>query len=100
VVRPGDEGLDAAEIAVVARVLAAGPSEVIGYRRLRARTAGGVRRIDVDVTVRRDATPVEIAHVRAVIVWALEDGLPDARVFVHLVRPAAPRRPPRSRRVP
>ena len=35
-VRPGNEGLDAAEIAVVARVLSAGPPTVIGYRRLRA----------------------------------------------------------------
>ncbi len=59
-VRPGDEGLDAAEIAAVARVLADGPPAVIGYRRLRARTAGGVRRIDVDVTVRRDATAAQV----------------------------------------
>jgi divalent metal cation (Fe/Co/Zn/Cd) transporter len=99
-VRPGNEGLDAVEIAAVARILAAGPSEVIGYRRLRARTAGGVRRIDVDVTVRRDATPVEIAHVRSALEWALEDGLPNARVVVHIVRPSSPRRPSRSRRVP
>jgi divalent metal cation (Fe/Co/Zn/Cd) transporter len=99
-VRPGNEGLDAGEIAVVARVLSAGPPTVIGYRRLRARTAGGVRRIDVDVTVRRDATEVQVAHVRSVITTALEEGLPDARVVVHLVRPTGPRGRGGSRRVP
>lgn len=99
-IRPGTEGLDAAEIAVVARALSAGPAEVIGYRRLRARTSGGVRRIDVDVTVRRDATEVEVAHVRSVIAAALEEGLPNARVVVHLIRPSGGRGRPRPRRVP
>ena len=88
-VRPGDEGLDAAEIAAVARVLADGPPAVIGYRRLRARTAGGVRRIDVDVTVRRDATAAQVDTVRQTIGDALEERLPDARIVVHVVRPTA-----------
>ena len=60
---------------------------VIGYRRLRARTAGGVRRIDVDVTVRRDATAAQVDTVRRTIGDALEERLPDARIVVHVVRP-------------
>ena len=85
-VRPGDEGLDAAEIAAVARVLADGPPAVIGYRRLRARTAGGVRRIDVDVTVRRDATPPRSTRA-ADDRRRPRERLPDARIVVHVVRP-------------
>ena len=99
-VRPGDEGLDAAEIAAVARVLADGPPAVIGYRRLRARTAGGVRRIDVDVTVRRDATAAQVDTVRRTIGDALAERLPDARIVVHVVRPTPASGRSRTRRVP
>lgn len=99
-VRPGDEALAAAEIAAVARVLGAGPPQVIGYRRLRARTAGGVRRIDVDVTVRRDVTAAQVEVVRRTIGDALEERLPEARIVVHVVRPPAASGRSRSRRVP
>ncbi len=99
-VRPGYESLDAAEIAAVARVLSAGPPQVIGYRRLRARTAGGVRRIDVDVTVRRDATAAQVDTVRRTIGDALEERLPEARIVVHVVRPPAASGRSRERRVP
>ena len=55
--RPGSERLDAAELAAIADELAAGPPEVVGYGGSSARTAAGVRRIDIDVTAagRRDA---------------------------------------------
>ena len=99
-VRPGYESLDAAEIAAVARVLSAGPPQVIGYRRLRARTTGGVRRIDVDVTVRRDATAAQVDTVRRTIGDALEEHLPEARIVVHVVRPPAVSGRSRERRVP
>jgi divalent metal cation (Fe/Co/Zn/Cd) transporter len=99
-IRPGDEGLAASEIAAVARALADGPPAVVGYRRLRARTVRDVRRIDVDVTVRRDVTDAQAASVRAAVLAALEERLPDARVVVQVVRPAPAGRPGRPRRVP
>jgi divalent metal cation (Fe/Co/Zn/Cd) transporter len=99
-IRPGEEGLDAFEIAAVARALADGPPAVVGYRRLRARTVGPVRRIDVDVTVRRDVSAAHAASVRAEVAAALEERLPDARIVVHVVRPSPAGRPGGRRRVP
>ena len=55
--RPGRERVGAAELAAISDELAAGPPEVVGYGKIVGRTAAGVRRIDIDVTLQAGVTP-------------------------------------------
>ena len=51
---PGNQPVGPRELAEITAALASGPPEVVGYGRIAARTAAGVRRIDIDVTLRAD----------------------------------------------
>jgi cation diffusion facilitator family transporter len=87
-VRPGRDEPEPAEVAAVAAALADGPSEVIGYRRPRARTAGGIRRLDVDVTLRRDVPAAREDEIHAALQDTLGARLPGVRVVVTLGPPS------------
>ena len=86
-VRPGGEQLEPDELEAVTATVAAGPPEVVGYRHLRARTTGGMRRIDVDVTVRADVEGARAREVWSELHRDLSRRLPGVRVVVHVTRP-------------
>ena len=90
--RPGRSRLTGEELGRITAVLAAGPDEVIGYGRVGARTTIASRRIDVDVTVRRDVEARRFAAIGAELEAALADRLPGVRVVVHLRKPPDPSR--------
>jgi divalent metal cation (Fe/Co/Zn/Cd) transporter len=77
----------------VAEALARGPEEVVGYGHVGARTAAGIRRIDVDVTVVRDVADARLDGIRGEIERAIGARLPEARIVVHLHRPPGPAGP-------
>ena len=84
------------ELDVVADVLAAGPTEVIGYGQVRGRTAGGVRRLHVEVVLRPD-TPQERAQAIAQeVAAALRARLGDLDIRLYLRKPPGSSRPPRG----
>jgi cation diffusion facilitator family transporter len=87
--RPGHDPPAPAELDAVARAVAAGPPELVGYRRPRARTAGGVRRLDVVVTVRRDVPGTRTRSIREELARELAERLPGVRVVVRVVPPAS-----------
>jgi divalent metal cation (Fe/Co/Zn/Cd) transporter len=90
--RPGRARLTGDELARIASVLATGPDEVIGYGRVGARTTIAARRIDVDVTVRRDVEPRRLDVIGAELQSALGARLPGVRIVVHLRKPPDPSR--------
>ena len=86
-VRPGRDEPEPDEVAAVAAAVLDGPPEVIGYRRPRARTAAGIRRLDVDVTITRDVPREREAEIAAALEDGLGERLPGVRVVVVLGRP-------------
>ena len=72
--------------------LASGPPEVVGYGRITARTAAGVRRIDIDVTVRADVDAGRMAAVSEQVRTDVSRRIPGRRVVIHLRKPDRPSR--------
>ena len=78
---------------IEAAIAGARPPEMVGYHRLRARTAGSRRYIDLHVQF-RDGTTLERAHAAAhALRDAIESELRDAEVLIH-VEPEASARDP------
>ncbi len=80
-----DEALPEAELAVIREeLLAFGPRGILGYHKLRTRSAGARRYVDLHVQF-RSGTTLEEAHATA---HDLQDGisarLPNADVLIHL----------------
>jgi cation diffusion facilitator family transporter len=91
-----DEALPAEEMdRVEAAIDRARPAEMVGYHRLRARTAGTRRYIEMHVQF-RDGTTLEQAHSQAHDLRdAIEGELRDSEVLIH-VEPESSRRDPAS----
>ncbi len=86
---PPPEEMDRIEAAIAG----ARPPEMVGYHRLRARTAGSRRYIDLHAQF-RDGTTLERAHAAAhALRDAIESELRDAEVLIH-VEPEASARDP------
>ncbi len=87
----GRERLRGDELAHVADALAHGPPEVVGYGHVGARTAARARRIDVDVTIVRDASDARLPEIRREIEAAIHRRLSGTRIVVHLRKPPPPK---------
>jgi divalent metal cation (Fe/Co/Zn/Cd) transporter len=95
--RPGTERVGARELAAISEELAAGPAEVVGYGRVCGRTAAGVRRIDIDVTLQADVAPGRMAEIADVLRTAIGGRVPGCRIVLHLRKPDRPSRKARVR---
>jgi divalent metal cation (Fe/Co/Zn/Cd) transporter len=89
---PGRDPVGPRELAEITAALAAGPPEVVGYGRIRARSAAGVRRIDIDVTLRSDVAGDRMAAVAEEVRSDVSRRIPGRRVVVHLRKPSRPSR--------
>jgi divalent metal cation (Fe/Co/Zn/Cd) transporter len=89
---PGNQPVGPRELAEITAALAAGPPEIVGYGRISARTAAGVRRIDIDVTVRADAGGQRMAAIAEQVRTDVSRRIPGRRIVVHLRKPVAPSR--------
>lgn len=89
-----DEALPSGEMDLIEEAIArARPREVVGYHKLRARTAGSRRYIEMHVQF-RDGTTLEHAHSLAHDLRdAIESELIDSEVLIH-VEPESSRRDP------
>jgi divalent metal cation (Fe/Co/Zn/Cd) transporter len=86
-VRPGRDEPEPQEVSAIAAAILDGPAEVIGYGAARARTAGGIRRLDVDVAVRRDVDAARRAEIWEELQAGLGARLPGVRVVVRVTDP-------------
>ena len=78
---------------IEAAIAGARPPEMAGYHKLRARTAGRRRYIDIHVQF-RTGTTLERAHALAhALRDAIEAELRDAEVLIHVEPEASPPRP-------
>jgi divalent metal cation (Fe/Co/Zn/Cd) transporter len=98
--RPGNERIGGAELAAISEELAAGPPEIVGYGRVVGRTASGVRRIDIDVTLQAGVNPRRMAHIAQVLRAAIGQRVPGCRIVLHLRKPDRPSRKARVRGAP
>jgi divalent metal cation (Fe/Co/Zn/Cd) transporter len=89
---PGNQPVGPRELAEITQALAAGPPEVVGYGRIAARTAAGVRRIDIDVTLRADVDARRMAAIAEQVRTDVSRRIPGRRIIVHLRKPVAPSR--------
>jgi divalent metal cation (Fe/Co/Zn/Cd) transporter len=87
---PGREPREHRDVATVAALLGAGPSEVIGYGAIRSRSAAGVRRVDVDVVIEPDTSAVRQLELVRQLETEIREALGAVRVTVHLRKPAPP----------
>jgi divalent metal cation (Fe/Co/Zn/Cd) transporter len=90
--RPGNERVAGAELAAISEELAAGPPEVVGYGRVAGRTAAGVRRIDIDVTLQADVAPQRMREIAEVLRRSIGRRVPACRIVLHLRKPHRPSR--------
>ncbi len=90
--RPGGERIGGAELAAISEELAAGPPEVVGYGRVVGRTAAGVRRIDIDVTLQANVQPQRLAGIADELRTAIGRRVPGCRIVLHLRKPDRPSR--------
>ena len=97
---PGNQPVGPRELAEITAALASGPPEVVGYGRIAARTAAGVRRIDIDVTVRADVDGRRMAEVAEEVRTDVSRRIPGRRVVVHLRKPVRPSRKATARNRP
>ena len=95
--RPGHERIGGAELAAISEELAAGPPEVVGYGRVVGRTAAGVRRIDIDVTLQAGVKPQRMTQIAEVLRMAIGRRVPGCRIVLHLRKPDRPSRKARVR---
>lgn len=95
--RPGRERVGAAELAEISAALADGPPEIVGYGRIVGRTAAGVRRIDIDVTLRADVGADRMKEIADVLRMDIGRRIPGSRVLLHLRKPVRPSRKARVR---
>lgn len=95
--RPGSERVAGLELAAISEELAAGPAEVVGYGKVCSRTAAGVRRIDVDVTLQAGVAPARMAEIADVLGTAIGGRVPGCRIVLHLRKPDRPSRKGRVR---
>jgi divalent metal cation (Fe/Co/Zn/Cd) transporter len=89
---PGSDPVGPRELAAITAALAEGPPEIVGYGRIAARNAAGVRRIDIDVTVRADVDARRMAVVAEEVRTDVSRRIPGRRVVVHLRKPVRPSR--------
>jgi divalent metal cation (Fe/Co/Zn/Cd) transporter len=90
--RPGRERVGAPELAAISEELAAGPPEVVGYGRVVGRTAAGVRRIDIDVTLQAGVAPQRMAEIAEILRSTIGRRVPGSRIVLHLRKPHRPSR--------
>jgi divalent metal cation (Fe/Co/Zn/Cd) transporter len=97
---PGNQPVGPRELAEITASLAAGPPEIVGYGRISARTAAGVRRIDIDVTVRADVGGQRMAAIAEQVRTDVSGRIPGRRIVVHLRKPVTPSRKATARKRP
>jgi len=84
---PGRERVGARELAEISAALAGGPPEVVGYGRVAARTAAGVRRIDVDVMLQAGVDGRRMAVIAEELRAEIGRRIPGRRLVLHLRKP-------------
>jgi divalent metal cation (Fe/Co/Zn/Cd) transporter len=85
---PGRERVGARELEEISAALAGGPPEVVGYGRIAARTAAGVRRIDIDVMLRGGVDGRRMAAIAEELRAEIGRRIPGRRLVLHLRKPA------------
>jgi divalent metal cation (Fe/Co/Zn/Cd) transporter len=87
---PGRERVGPRELAEISAALAGGPPEVVGYGRIAARTAAGVRRIDIDVMLQAGVDGRRMAAIAEELRAEIGSRIPGRRLVLHLRKPARP----------
>jgi divalent metal cation (Fe/Co/Zn/Cd) transporter len=98
--RPGRERVGATELTAISEELAAGPPEVVGYGKIVGRTAAGVRRIDIDVTLQADVAAQRMAEIADVLRSTIGRRVPGCHIVLHLRKPHRPSRKARVENPP